>query len=356
MILVICFVLNGCGGGNKAIESPKPFASWSGTIAFRQDNFASEQPDLWLITPSEKKLTSHITSGWGSVRWSPDGNYLAFIDNKSNLVMVNKDGSMHHQFGRVDKQFSWTNNSQYVISGVYDDGIYSYSISGEQSRALETGIFAYDHNPVSSRDGQWVYGLLHTYGTTCDIYRIKTDKLIAGNNYHRDCDYLVELTDTGYNEPIQLEPTNDGKIIVGQGTSIYLLYPEEKIIEKLPIDGALYLKISPSGLYLGAIATNQVNITKIGTWETIVKIPVPETPFFEEALVFTWAPDSRSIAISSIHYNRQDFSQSYNIMYIWRFNDRRLQEILRVTAGTNSQQSLFLQATGEMFSSLSWKN
>ncbi|MBC7328088.1 PD40 domain-containing protein [bacterium] len=352
ILFIVCFsFVAGCGGNHSQVipqpqqpqpEPPQiPFEPWDGIIAFRfeeGDDYSSSQ--LWLITPDDKKMITDGAYRYGSIRWSPDGKYLAFRESsKRRLVIASRDGQILHTFGEADEQISWSVDSSYVLSGVYFDGIYYYAIDGSSKRVLPSAYRTYDHNPVQSRDGKWVYFLHHEWEVQCTIYRIETEKLLKGATYS-DCEVIAKITTDSSirDERVQLEPREDGKIIIAYDDYLGLLDPEAKKLEKISSGWYSYIRLSPDGKYLATENT----IMDAYTFQKVVKLEVPD---YGSIKSFAWYPDSKALAIAARYYSSPKVR-----VYIWRFSDPRYQLVFEKTLPKSSSR----YAYGEQSVSISW--
>lgn len=350
--IVVFLILTGCGGRHTPTVQPppaepppveppsaQPFPSWDGIIAFRFGE-VSGPSQLWLITPDETKLVTEKVYSYGSIRWSPDGNYLAYRDSGTQLIIASREGNLFHKFGSADEQISWSVDSKYVFSGVYFNGLYYYSVDGSSKRVLPSAYKTYDHNPVQSRDGKWVYFLHHEWEVNCTIYRIETDKLLKGATYS-DCEKLVNIKTSSLirDEGVQLEPREDGKIIIAYDDFFGLLDPENKTLQKISSESYSYIRLSPDGKYL---ATNE-SIIDAHTFQKVADIKLPDAQWPSS---FAWHPDSQALAIAAEDYYPVHLAR----IYIWRFSDPRYQLIFEKSLPKGTSR----YAYGEQTLSISW--
>ncbi|MEM2175358.1 MAG: hypothetical protein QXI58_07030, partial [Candidatus Micrarchaeia archaeon] len=145
ILSILTFSLCEFSRGGQSLKGEELYTNWKGIIAILCGK-DSDRNMLWFITPKGSRLITEYANLYGQVLWSPDGNYLAYRDSNMKLVIVSKDGKNLYTFGEVDYQFSWSWNSCYVLSGVYFDGLYQYSIDGSQKKLLSSYYRTYDHN------------------------------------------------------------------------------------------------------------------------------------------------------------------------------------------------------------------
>ncbi len=151
------------------------YAVWSPdgkTIACLSD--ASGEYEIYLIDPRGKtdrvKLTQHDQGYRHTLRWSPDGEKIAFADQTLRLYYLDVNS---REITEVDKanyenvdvsmelkpisDYSWSPDSRYIAYSKMDSNlmyqVYIYSLETEETHKVSLGLFS-DFSPVFTTDGQ----------------------------------------------------------------------------------------------------------------------------------------------------------------------------------------------------------
>ncbi len=144
-------------------------ATWSPdgkNIAFISDMSGEDQVYLidQLGNGEPSALTGQLKEAFGGMRWSPDGNYLAFGTPKGKLYVLNVNTK---ELTQADKSefggsgdYTWAPNSDYLAYSKSNhagfSSIYIYSISEKKVRQVTSDYFE-EYEPVWDNEGKYIF-------------------------------------------------------------------------------------------------------------------------------------------------------------------------------------------------------
>ena len=336
-------------GSNGGSGANAPFSPWSGIIAFRAplpdwgQSSREQRSNLWYITPEGSKRITEHAGFQGSIRWSPNGQYLACLSDSSNypdynppymnLLILDRNGNpAPRKFTGTGSlrsypvfQLSWLPDSRAVLYGEYYSAIWGLQPDGNTIPIIYSRQATFDHNPTSSWDGQWIYFVHHEYGVNGTIYRIRSDKAQNGSWHdYSDCEQLAQVS-TSQDEAVQLEPAQDGSVFIAFSGAIYALNPDAKTLtKKLGVDAA-YLRSSPDGKWLAVLTFGRPHVAIYDSATMALR-----AEFDLKGIDFTgslaWNPNSDALALTTAELLPDGQTQK-NEVTLWRFADPRLQTI-----------------------------
>ena len=143
-----------------------------------------------------RQVASDVASGW--LRWSPDGQYLAYAAG-GGISVLNRDGSLKAVLNaHTAWDFSWSNDGTRFVDGVYADGIYQYRATDDSYTLLRgSGGLVYDHNPIFSPGDTAIAFVHHEYETSVRIILMKPDgtgaRAVSDTFYTRTRDVYIDL-------------------------------------------------------------------------------------------------------------------------------------------------------------------
>lgn len=281
-----------------------PYKPWQGLLAYSEGLSGK----LWLISPNR------IQKGIVALRTivcSPDGNYLALFH--PNLLITDRNGKTISAFERKIEKANWLSDSSALLAGIRREGIFLFSLEGEEQKLLTSSNNAYDYCPVESADKNWIYFLHFEANKGTSLCRAARDEFLQGKSDYKTCQELFQLTKD--NRAIEIAILNNGKIIAFSSEQIILFNPLSQKIEK-EIEGRNIeeAKLAPNGLFLAFLDRYGVEIFDPLTfdYQSTIKVAGAQT--------FAWSPDNEALAIVT-------FNNYGDEILIWRFADQRLQEI-----------------------------
>jgi tricorn protease len=140
-------------------------------IAYLSDK--SGEYEIWLTDASgmksPKKITTHKDGFRHSLRWSPDGQKLSFVDQTLRLFYIDiKSGKITEvdkaEYENIDvsidkkpiSDYSWSPDSRFITYSKMDKDhvykLYIYALENGTKNLISDGIFN-DFNPVFTQDG-----------------------------------------------------------------------------------------------------------------------------------------------------------------------------------------------------------
>jgi tricorn protease len=178
-------------------------AAWSpdgNHIAYLSDK--SGEYEIYLIDAQGRKkavkLTQHKNGYRHTLRWSPDSKKIAFTDQTLSLYFIDIASRKittvdKAEFENIDVSldvkpiydFSWSPDSRFLTYSKMDADlvtkVYVYSLDSGKINGVSTGLFN-DFNPVFSRDGQHLFFISNRRfsPTYCDFEWEMVYKKLAG--------------------------------------------------------------------------------------------------------------------------------------------------------------------------------
>ena len=168
---------------------------------------------LWIINPDGtglKKLADSVQYLSGislnAASFSPDGSMITYFSSDRKHKIIDLEGKLLHSFtgvsstSRSDEDFSWTPDSKSILIGAYYNGLYEFDLDKNTlTKILNTGMAAYDHNPVMSPDLNKIIYTHHEWGSIFYNYLLKgADLKLISSSVSNDTVY------TTYDRPLNL--------------------------------------------------------------------------------------------------------------------------------------------------------
>lgn len=206
-------------------------------------------------------------SYWGTLRWSPDGNYVAYASNTKGVTIRKSDGSLVAELdGSRSVDIAWSPDSRYVAYGTYRSGIQRYDVTtGELKTILATWCYCYDHSPAFSPDGSEV-ALVHSeFGRSAYLYRMSSDGTNLTGSYYN--------FGTGFDEDVDMHWISQNILIFKvSGTGIFTFdfstYTDSTPVTLTQVltDNVSIYRLSSDTQWCAFTNANGLNITQVGVW------------------------------------------------------------------------------------------
>jgi len=163
--------------------------------------------NIWLVNTdgsNPKKLWT-LTGQYNDskIRFSPDGNQVAFGAGDSSILISDLKGNILHTIPtyndfRASWDFTWTpDGSSLIYGGYYNPGVYRYNLATKTTDTLhQDSEFVYEHNLAVSPDGSKIANIRHSWGSQYQLF------LMGANGENR-----TEITrgdGTSYDEDMRL--------------------------------------------------------------------------------------------------------------------------------------------------------
>jgi len=197
----------------------------------------------------------------GTIRWSPNAQYLAYTGRTNQVTIISFDGSWVNGFsGNRSMDFCWSPDSDELVWGVYCGGLYKNILSNNWYGRISSGC--YDNSPAFSLDGNQIMFMYHNWGRDCRV-----DLMNADGTGRRN---IIPWFRAGFDEYNHLYWTTDSTAvfkIAGNGIFEVLISKADTVIMTEKIDDAVsQLHLSPDRKWCAYNTSSGIYLMQVGVW------------------------------------------------------------------------------------------